>query len=130
MSVVGLPPLNTSSETYLGLGYRMFNLKAAMLDFDHGLEVIDPNHPLLHAYLLFAGEVYLPHQSPRSGWSKVMLDPDLERNGLRAPSPRVSGGTPTNSALTLSFPSFHFSVQCSYSVQPLPQAFVGAQGLA
>ena len=27
MSVVGLPPLNTPSDTYLGLGYRMFNLK-------------------------------------------------------------------------------------------------------
>jgi hypothetical protein len=45
MSAVGLPPLNTSSETYLGLGYRMFNLKAAVLDFDHGLEVNDLNHP-------------------------------------------------------------------------------------
>ena len=63
--------------------------------------VKDPNHPLLHAYLLFVGEVYLPHQSPRSGWSKVLLDPVLERNGLRVPSPRVSGGMPDNSVLTL-----------------------------
>ena len=43
MSVVGLPPLNTQSDTLLGLGYRMFNLKAAVLDFNHGLE----NHSLL-----------------------------------------------------------------------------------
>ena len=26
MSVVGLPPLNTPSDTYLGLGYRMFRV--------------------------------------------------------------------------------------------------------
>ena len=45
MSAVGLPPLNTTSGTYMGLGYRLFNLKAAVLDFDHGLEVNDPNHP-------------------------------------------------------------------------------------
>ena len=129
MSVVGLPPLNTSSDTYLGLGYRMFNLKATMLDFDHGLEVNDPNHPLLHAYLLFVGAVYLPHQSPRSGWSKVLLDPDLESNGLRAPSPRVSGGTPGNSVLILLFLLPIFSVQCPHPVQSLSQVIIRAQGL-
>ena len=101
MSVVGLPPLNTSTCTHLGLGYRMFNLKAAVLDFDHGLEVIDPNHTLLHAYLLSVSEVYLPHQSPRPGWSKVLLDQDLARNRLRVPRPRVSGETTVGSALTL-----------------------------
>ena len=87
MLVVGLPPLNTASDTHLGLGYQMFNLKAAVLYFDHGLEVTNPNHSLLYAYLLSVSEVYLPHQSPRPGWSKVLLDPDLARNGLRAPSP-------------------------------------------
>ena len=90
----------------------MFNLKAAVLEFDHGLEVTNPSHLLLYVYLLSVGKVYLHHQSPRPGWSKVLLDPDLAKKGLRASSPRVSGGTPGNSVLTLLFLLPVFSVQC------------------
>ena len=81
MSQVGLPPLNTQPDSPIGLGYRMFSLKAAVLDFDHGLEVTNPSHLLLYVYLLSVGKVYLQHQSPRPGWSKILLDPDLARNG-------------------------------------------------
>jgi hypothetical protein len=52
MSQVGLPPPNTQPDSPIGLGYRMFNLKASMLDVDRGLEVSNPNHLLLHAYLV------------------------------------------------------------------------------
>ena len=109
MSVVGLPPVNTQSDSLLGLGYRMFNLKAVVFDFDHGLEVTNPSHLLLYVYLLSVSKVYLHHQSPRPGWSKVLLDPDLARNRLRVPSPRVSGGTTVGSALTLLLFLFFFS---------------------
>ena len=56
MSLVGLPPVNTQPDSPIGLGYRMFSLKAAMLDADHGLEVNNPNHRLLHVYLLLSAK--------------------------------------------------------------------------
>ena len=51
MSQVGLPPPNTQPDSPIGLSYQIFNLKAAMVDVERGLEVRNPNHLLLHVYL-------------------------------------------------------------------------------